>query len=115
MGGRGTISSKSKAKSEVESKINSSARQENIKKYFEKIKLDEQNEILSYLGKNALKEYRGETKNLYINKFEKNSNKYLIVDNFKALSFEDKAKIFKYLKNDYLTQMSFKENKTWHS
>lgn len=94
---------------------NNTVEQQSAEYYFNKLNLEERAEILEYLSINALKESRKETTDLYINNFEKNSNKYLLVETFKVLSLEDKAKLFKNLKNDYLTAKSLENSSNWHN
>lgn len=99
---------------EADKLTNGNVKQQLVEYFFEKLELEAQNEILGYLSINATKEYKGETKDLYINNFERDSNKYLLVENFKVLSLEDKAKLFNYLKNDYLSAKSLLNSGDWH-
>ena len=100
---------------EADKITNNTVEQQSTEYYFNKLDLEERAEILEYLSINALKESRKETTDLYINNFEKNSNKYLLVETFKVLSLEDKAKLFKNLKNDYLTAKSLENSGNWHN
>lgn len=100
---------------EADKITNNTVEQQSTEYYFNKLDLEERAEILEYLSINALKESRKETTDLYINNFEKNSSKYLLVETFKVLSLEDKAKLFKNLKNDYLTAKSLENSGNWHN
>lgn len=85
-----------------------------INNYFSKLNMEERVEVLTYLSTNLQKEYKKET-NLYINEFEKNSNKYLLVEEFKKLNFEAKVQSFTRMKNDYKHQKSLEESGNWHN
>ena len=85
-----------------------------INNYFSKLNMEERAEVLTYLSTNLQKEYKKET-NLYVNEFEKNSNKYLLVEEFKKLDFETKVQSFTRMKDDYKHQKSLEESGNWHN
>ena len=85
-----------------------------INNYFSKLNMEERAEVLTYLSTNLQKEYKKET-NLYVNEFEKNSNKYLLVEEFKKLDLETKVQSFTRMKDDYKHQKSLEESGNWHN
>ena len=85
-----------------------------INNYFSKLNIEERAEVLTYLSTNLQKEYKKET-NLYVNEFEKNSNKYLLVEEFKKLDLETKVQSFTRMKDDYKHQKSLEESGNWHN
>ena len=85
-----------------------------INNYFSKLNMEERAEVLTYLSTNLQQEQKKET-NLYVNEFEKNSNKYLLVEEFKKLDFETKVQSFTRMKDDYKHQKSLEESGNWHN
>lgn len=85
-----------------------------INNYFSKLNMEEKAEVLTYLSTNLQKEYKKEN-NLYTNEFEKDSNKYLLVEEFKKLDFETKVQSFTRMKDDYKHQKSLEESGNWHN
>lgn len=85
-----------------------------IDNYFSKLNTLEREETLKFLSENLQKEYKKEN-DLYINIFIKNSNQYLLVEEFKKLDFENKVKSFTNMKNDYLNQKNLEATGNWHN